>query len=159
MPKRLRLQSRFRQQATWLQRLTRRLTGQRDEDLAQDTWVRKLAAERETEDRHPRALLATIARHLVIDGARRVRARGGPGLAFDDLPENALPWTAPDQETTLLLKQVVLGLPELYRDVFILNRFMGLTYSEIALRQGVSVKTIEYRMSRALALCAAALRD
>lgn len=145
--------------ATWLERLTRRLTGQRDQDLAQETWVRKLAAERQAEAQHPRALLATIARNLLVDRARRRRAQGGEALAFDDLPEKALPWTYADQESTLLLKQVILGLPELYRDVFILNRFMGLTYVEIAKRQDVSLKTIEYRMSRALALCAAALRD
>lgn len=52
-----------------------------------------------------------------------------------------------------------MGLPPLYRDVFILNRFVGLTYPEMAARYGVTVKAIEYRMSRALALCEAALRD
>lgn len=159
MPKRLRLQSGFRQQVRWLERLARRLTGQADQDLAQETWARKLAADSQVEARHPRAFLATVARNLAIDSARQLRARGGPALALDDLPETAHPWTAPDQETTLLLKQIILGLPPLYRDVFILNRFMGLTYAEIARRQGVSVKTIEYRMSRALAHCEAALRD
>jgi RNA polymerase sigma factor (sigma-70 family) len=159
MPKRLRLQSQFRQQARWLERLARRLTRQTDPDLAQETWARKLAAEAQAEARHPRALLATIARRIAIDDGRRLRARGGPALAFDDLPDHAAPWTSPDQETAVLLKQIILGLPPLYRDVFILNRFVGLTYAEIARRQGVSVKTIEYRMSRALALCEAALRD
>ena len=159
MSKRLRLQSGFRQQVRWLERLARRLSGQAGHDLAQETWARKLAAETQAEARHPRALLATIARRIAIDESRKLRVRGGPALAFDDLPEHAAPWTSPDQETTLLLKQVILGLPPLYRDVFILNRFVGLTYAEIARRLGVSVKTIEYRMSRALALCEAALRD
>jgi RNA polymerase sigma-70 factor (ECF subfamily) len=159
MPKRLRLQSRFRQQVRWLERLAHRIAGRANPDLAQETWARKLAAEAEAEARHPRAFLATIARRIAIDEARKVRTRGGLALAYDDLPEHALPWASPDQETAVLLKQIILGLPPLYRDVFILNRFVGLTYAEIARRQGVSVKTIEYRMSRALALCEAALRD
>lgn len=50
-------------------------------------------------------------------------------------------------------------LPELYRDVFILSRFTGMSYLDISRKLGVSVKTVEYRMSRALALCQAALRD
>ena len=64
-----------------------------------------------------------------------------------------------DQEQGYLLKQVILGLPPIYRDTFVLNRFMGLTYGEIAQRYGITTKAVEYRMSQALALCEAALRD
>lgn len=108
---------------------------------------------------HPKAYLARTARNIVIDQARARRARGGAALALDDLDDASAPWVAPDQEAALLLKQVILGLPPLYRDVFILNRFVGLTYEQIAQRYGVTVKAVEYRMSRALALCEAALRD
>jgi RNA polymerase sigma-70 factor (ECF subfamily) len=129
-----------------------------DEDTAQTALLRAL--ERAPEELHnPRAYLARVARNVAIDEARRVRARGGPALAVDDLAEAHQPWSAPDQETAVLLKQVILALPPLYRDVFILNRFVGLTYGEIARRLGVSDKTVEYRMSRALALCQEALRD
>jgi len=70
-----------------------------------------------------------------------------------------LPRTCPDQEAGLLLKQVILALPPIYRDTFVLNRVVGLTYAEIAQRQGISPKAVEYRMSRALVLCQAMLRD
>ena len=43
-------------------------------------------------------------------------------------------------------------LPEKTRAIFILNREKGLTYPEIASSMGVSVKTVEYHISKALAL-------
>jgi RNA polymerase sigma factor (sigma-70 family) len=159
MQKRIRPTNGFRDETSWLIRLTRRLAGPSAEDLAQETWARKLARDGTVEERNPRAYLATIARNLVTDHARRSHARGGAAVALDDLPEHLAPSFAPDQDSAILLKQVILALPPIYRDTFILNRFIGLTYAEIAQRQGITVKAVEYRMSRALALCQEALRD
>lgn len=140
----------------FLVRFAKRLSGQVDpEDVAQNTFLR---ATRVEDAPSPRAYLARTARNLVIDEVRKLRVRGSPALALDDLDDAHAPWVAADQETTLLLKQVILGLPPLYRDVFILNRFVGLTHAEIAQRYGITVKAVEYRMSRALALCGEALR-
>jgi RNA polymerase sigma-70 factor (ECF subfamily) len=61
----------------------------------------------------------------------------------------------PAQEQTLALKQAILGLPPKLQEVFLLSRFGGLSYDQIAVRCGLSVKTVEARMSKALALCAA----
>jgi RNA polymerase sigma-70 factor (ECF subfamily) len=41
-------------------------------------------------------------------------------------------------------------LPESYRITFRKSRFEDKTYSEIAVELGVSVKTVEYRMTQAL---------
>jgi RNA polymerase sigma-70 factor (ECF subfamily) len=56
----------------------------------------------------------------------------------------------------LLLKQIVLTMPVAY--VFVLSRFAGLTYDEIALRLNLSVMTLEWRMSKALLHCKHMLR-
>lgn len=145
----------FRSAATLF--ATRRRANQQSDDLLQEALTR--AIESGAAARHPRAFINRIARNIGIDEARKLRVRGGVALQIDALPDHQAPWIGADQETTLLLKQIVLGLPVLYRDVFILNRFHGLSYQEIAAERGLSVKAIEYRMSRALALCEAALRD
>jgi len=145
---------------TWLRRvMARRMTAHDTDDLCQEVTLRALSRVPESVVDHPRAFVGRVARNIVIDETRKLRVRGGSALALDDLDEASAPWLAPDQETTLLLKQVIMALPPLYRDVFILNRFTGLSYAEIAKQFGISVKTVEYRMSRALALCQAALRD
>lgn len=132
----------------------------RDEaaDIAQDTFLR-LATNPPDEVRHPKALLMTVATNLARDAHRRQARQGGVHLSLDEAYAENEPWCAPDQETALLLKQIILSMPSLYRDVFVLSRFAGLSYEEIAERCNVSVKTVEWRMSKALAHCATLLRD
>jgi RNA polymerase sigma-70 factor (ECF subfamily) len=48
------------------------------------------------------------------------------------------------------MKAAVRGLPDDVRETFQMSRVDGLTYAEIARTLGVSVKTVEARMGRAL---------
>jgi len=129
------------------------------DDIAQETLLKAIAKGSKAVLVEP-AYIRKIAANVAIDQFRRERARGGGRtVALEDAYDAPALAYLPDQESALLLKQVVMALPPLYRDVFILNRFMGMTYAEIAARYGLSVKAIEYRMSRALALCEEALRD
>jgi RNA polymerase sigma-70 factor (ECF subfamily) len=108
-------------------------------------------------ERHPQSLLLRIAVNLARDQMRRNAVRGSPEPANDEsMLELAV---AADQHEAALLKQAILALPPIYRDVFVLSRFKGLTYEEIASHVGVSVKTVEWRMGKALAMCAERLRD
>ncbi len=70
-----------------------------------------------------------------------------------------MPWTdAPVQTEALLLKQLILNLPQPERDIFMLSRFGGLTNEQIAGRLDLSVKTVERRITRALKQVDAQLR-
>ena len=53
-------------------------------------------------------------------------------------------------ETVAEINEAIQSLPEKCREIFILNRFEGLKYQEIADKLGISVKTVEAQMSKAL---------
>ena len=53
-------------------------------------------------------------------------------------------------ELRKMLMQALNELPETYRDSFMKHRFLGMSYKEIAEDEGVSVKTIDYRIQQAL---------
>lgn len=135
----------------------RRYEHQQREDLLQEAIAR--AIETGTAVRHPRAFLGRVVRNVAVDEARRMAVRGGAAIQIESMPDHQAPYICADQEVMLTLKQIVLGLPERYRDVFVLSRFQGFSYEEVAAELGLTVKAVEYRMSRALALCAKALGD
>lgn len=124
------------------------------EDLAQETFLR--LAKHPMDWRSPKALLARMALNAAQDHLRREQALKRPRLvAGEDAPEGI---TLPDQHETLLHRQVVAKLPRNLRDVYVLSRFGGLTYADIATHLGISVKTVEKRMTQALKLCMARYR-
>lgn len=128
------------------------------EDLVQETFLRAAARGAADPVRHPRAWLLRIALNAARDHHRRRSVRPPPAAAQDRQAVDDLA-TLPGQAEALLLKQVILALPQPLRDTFLLSRFGGLTYDEIGRRLGVSAKTVEWRMSKALAICAALLQD
>jgi RNA polymerase sigma factor (sigma-70 family) len=141
----------YREHGNWLYRFFRRRFGpQEAQDLTQETFARVVGAN--IEIREPRAYLTHVALNTVRDQARRAAVR--PVLVSNEthLQHAATPG---DLEHQLLLEQIVLSLPPRLREVFFLSRFAGLTYAEIAHRCGISVKTVEARMTKALAICTA----
>jgi RNA polymerase sigma-70 factor (ECF subfamily) len=152
----------YRRHAAWLGRMLAwrlRATPLDVDDIVQETYIRVARYDATEAGHHPKALLLRIAVNLARDQMRRNSVRGGLAAPIDALDEAALPRLEPEQHSTLEMKQAILSLPAIYRDVFVLSRFTGLTYQEIASHVGVPVKTVEWRMSRALAMCAAKLRD
>lgn len=144
----------YRSHGNWLIRFLRRRFGRDEaEDLAQETYLRLLSAKGEV--RNPRGFLARVALNAARDQIRRRAVR--PVLVSADAA--APPAIGAFQAEAVLLKQAVLALPPKLQEVFVLSRFAGLTYEDIALRCGISVKTVEGRMTKALGLIATVLAD
>ena len=55
-----------------------------------------------------------------------------------------------EEEIDAALNEAVNGLPERCREVFELSRVHGLRYAEIAATLGISIKTVEAQMGKAL---------
>ena len=155
------LEGLYRRHAAWLARSLRRrfryLSGAGAEDLVQDTYLKIAPEARRTDLRHPRAFLLQVATHLAYDDLRRRSRQGSSALAIETLEETTEHGVWAEQDETVLLRQLILGLPDPIRDVFILSRFAGLTNQEIADHLGLSVKAVEGRMTKALARLARAL--
>lgn len=150
------LEALYRRYAAWLRRsLRRRFGADAADDLVQEAYLRLAQSRQVRAIEHPKAFLLRIAVNAGVDRQRYVQRRSGAGLALaHEDPDDAV-----DYGDLLIIKEAILGLPPILRDVFVLSRFHGMTYGEIAERLGISVKTVEWRMSRAIALCAARLAE
>lgn len=142
----------YRRYAAWLnRRLRARIGSDAAEDVVQETYLR-IAPHAADGIRHPKAFLLTVAMNLVRDEHRR-EVRRSRALERHRPAESE---NAP-QIDQIMLSDVIAAMPQLHRDVFVLSRFSGMTYPEIARTLGISVKTVEWRMSRALEYCASRL--
>lgn len=151
----------FERDGQWLHRLLRRhlrVSHAEAEDIAQDTWLRVLRSP-PADVAHPRAFLSRIALNLFRDRLRRDRLRrdrhhlvavnDGAAPRVDGLHE---------QEADRILEQIVMDLPQPLRDTFVLSRFRRMTNHDIAAHLGISVKTVEWRIGKAMEQCMTKLR-
>lgn len=141
----------YRQYSGWLVRRVRGRYSHGADDLVQETYLRIAMYIPTGEIPQPKALLLKIASNLARDWAAKDRRHLSAGHRCDHVCSN-------EGETAILLEQIILGLPEGLRDVFVMSRFGGLSNAQIAERLGISPKTVEWRMTKALAHCAAQLR-
>jgi RNA polymerase sigma-70 factor (ECF subfamily) len=141
-----------------------RFTGDaaRAEDLAQETWLRIVAAAPRWERRARFTTWAlSIARNLAADDARRAVHRAADSL--DCAAPGATPLAdavaadgpGPDRgaESALLrpkLEAALSALPEEQREVFVLREYAGVPFAEIAEITGAPVPTVKSRMRYAL---------
>lgn len=75
-------------------------------------------------------------------------------FSAEEVPDSAGEWDVSAQIESMELEEKINealeALPEKCRQIFELNRFDGLKYSEIAAKLEISVKTVENQMSKAL---------
>jgi RNA polymerase sigma-70 factor, ECF subfamily len=143
--------------------VARRMVGDeaRAEDLVQETYLR---AFRFSEQYQPgtncKAWLLKILRSVYIDSTRHVQARGG---SHEQLPRDI---HAPAERTDLAMnpdqfmnvldlmvdddiRAAMLGLPDLYREAFVMVVIAELPYKEAAEVLGVQEGTVKSRVFRA----------
>lgn len=113
------------------------------DDLAQETllrvWQRDHARPNGARTSCARGLIRTILRRLLIDGWRRKRREGTPvrDEPFGGDPLDALQ----GEELRLVVRDLVERLPPVQRDAVRMRFREGLTFQEIADRQGVPLNT------------------
>ncbi|MDN2709964.1 sigma-70 family RNA polymerase sigma factor [Janthinobacterium sp. SUN118] len=127
-------------------------------DLAQDTFVRLLAAPPEGRQslHEPRAYLTTVAQRLLIDHYRRLSLEQAWLETLAQQPE--LLMQSPEErllvrEALQRIDAMLDGLPPLVRSAFLLAHVDGLGYAEIGLRLGVSERSIKRYMVQAFERC------
>jgi RNA polymerase sigma factor (sigma-70 family) len=123
--------------------------------------LRRLVAVTPVEE--PRAYLFRMAAHLAIDHLRaqerHLQRHMGP-------PPEDIPSPAPSPEAIAesrqqieLLRRAVLELPQRCREVFLLHKGLGKSYSAIAAELGISVRTVEHHHAKAILHCRKRLRE
>jgi len=134
-------------------------------DLAQESYLRVLAAQQAGRPvKNPRALLYGTARNLVIDQHRRAAVRAEAIEPWPDDGEAGLEGLAgprarePDaviagREDLAAVIATIDRLPPRCREAFILHKFDGLSYAEIAARMGISTRTVEMQLRIAMDAC------
>ena len=139
----------YRRYAPWLTAKLRGRFGEAAEDIGHDAWVRLATLERVEDIRHPKAFLLRTATNLALD-----RYRHGKVVDQNARLAQVETDTQADQLEAVLLEDVIVGLPEPLQAVFVLSRFRGLSHVQIGEQLGISERTVEWRMTKALALCA-----
>lgn len=131
-----------------------RLLGERAlaEEIAQDVmlelWRRRAAL---TLSGPVRAYLQSAVRNRALNRLRQARtAQRGESYVRGPSASPAADSQAESGELEIAVSRAIAALSEPQREVFEMNRTRGLTYNEIAELLGISVKSVEARMGRAL---------
>lgn len=149
------LHSLYSDHRSWLHNWLRGKTGcgQDAADLVQDTFVRVIVSRNVAELREPRSYLVTVARGLMIDLFRRRALAQAYRDALAALPESLAP--SPEEQTLMLealleIDAMFDGLGPRTKRIFILSQLEGLNYAQIADQLGISLRSVNYAMAKAM---------
>lgn len=132
------------------------------DDVAQQVWTtvwRRLAEIRATDRWRP--WLYALARNAALDAGRdvtRQRERAREVAFGSTTTVSRRDATLEADESYWAAMAAIAGLPELYREPFVLRHLSGWSYQEIAEVMGMPVDTVETRLVRARRLLRDALR-
>lgn len=129
------------------------------DEIVQETFLRYHAIAKDGAVDQPRGLLYRIATNLAADYHRRNARRGGTGADaanMDNQRQDAtslaisLPDRLEDREALNAVLHAIDHLPKRARQVFLLRRIDALTYRQISTRMGISEKTVEKHLAKAV---------
>ena len=135
--------------------LERKLGNQQEaEEIAHDAYLKLCRIEHKNEIRDLRKYLFTMSIRLALNVIRRRKTESScenAGQIGEAGVDHISAYRILLAELKLeAVKEALTDLPEKTRYIFLLHRFEGLTYPEISTKLGLSVKTVEYHMSRSL---------
>jgi len=150
----------FREQEAALRRFLRRISPSSSDidDIAQETILRALQAERERDILQPKAYLYMIARNVVRDALDK-KSRSVIDFIEDFAPESVssneplVEDQVDGRQRMLLFWEAVATLPEQCQQVFVLKKVYGYSHAEISRQLGISVSTTEKHVAAGLRRC------
>ena len=134
------------------------------EDITQQAFARYAALSNPNSILNKRAFLYRTVTNLILDYFKAADYRRSVAVAPKDIEEISVDHDQISPEIVLLDKEryslvlkVVENLPRRQRRFLILNRFDGMSYTEIAERNGVSISTARRDVELAVGKCRQAL--
>ncbi|SDY22823.1 RNA polymerase sigma factor, sigma-70 family [Lysobacter enzymogenes] len=135
------------------------------QDIAQETMMRMLRYRDQPADAL-KILMYRIAINALNDRGRRQKTRHAPEHVSLDEDYHALPSQEPSHDQRVateqelaLVRAAIMQLPVRSRQIYLLNRINGMSYTQIAKHCGISVKAVEKNIGRALALLRARMKE
>jgi RNA polymerase sigma-70 factor (ECF subfamily) len=121
------------------------------EDVTQQVFLNFWVHRKEYDLERPLApLLLTMARNAWVNTVRREGLRRAPPPVETPTPDTRAERDLERQDLERAVERALAELEEPLREVFVLSRYNGLKYGQIAEMLGISIKTVEARLSRAL---------
>lgn len=138
-------------------------TAEDAEDAVQDVFLHVARAKNADDVRHPRAFLFAIARNIIVDRFRKKSLDIAPVPLEEAYRDHPDPMPSPERQVVgrqefELLCDAVEALPEISRRAIVLYKFYGYSYQEIGQELGLSNKSVEKHLMKALMSLGAHMR-
>jgi RNA polymerase sigma factor (sigma-70 family) len=134
------------------------------EDIVQETYLRLFQASKRQPIRSPRAFMLKTVRNLALNKLRWADALNhmveidkeadGDYTPGEDAPDDRTPEVVAESEQEFsVFCQAIRTLPRQCRRVILLRRVYGLSQREVAVRLGISERTVENHIAKAAVAC------
>ncbi|WP_295800827.1 RNA polymerase sigma factor [uncultured Microbulbifer sp.] len=133
------------------------------EDLVQEAFARMAPQFRDGSVEHVRAFLYRSVHNATIDALRKGQVRESYAQSVQGDPERDQDNLGPERVASSrqflgLISRALWNMPHKRRRLLLMNRVDGLSYAEIARREGLSATVVKKHVAKALAGCQEALR-